>query len=319
MFLSVVWGWQSWGSGDATVYLAAGERLNAGHDLYALVPGDRVVEIRPPYWTVPILSPPIVGILWQPLAALPAELGPVLWAWAATLACAATILVFARRRPVLVGPALVALGLPLGVLMWSGNVDAFRLPATVAVWYLATRVRQVAAGVIVGFMIAVKLTPALLVVWLLVTGARRGAVSALVTAIGITALAVLLVGLAPHLRYLDVIRNTVDVGTAEMTLAGLARDVGVAPDIARWLPELAVAISMVATILLRRTPGASFAASTIGQVLGAPATGLHTFGLLLAALAPAVFPLGGEAEAGSAETARVQAGSSEGTSLATGG
>src|SRR4030088_3430196 len=69
---------------DAITYLAAGERLNAGHQLYALAPGDRWVWINPPFWTVPPLSPPPIAVLWRPLAALPNEWGVGIW-W---LACA---------------------------------------------------------------------------------------------------------------------------------------------------------------------------------------------------------------------------------------
>ena len=49
--------------GDARTYLAAGERLNAGHPLYALSPGDRPVAISPPWWTVPLVSPPFIAVL----------------------------------------------------------------------------------------------------------------------------------------------------------------------------------------------------------------------------------------------------------------
>ncbi len=42
--------------GDAVVYLAGGERLNADHQLYALAPGDRTLGMKPPYWTVPDVS-----------------------------------------------------------------------------------------------------------------------------------------------------------------------------------------------------------------------------------------------------------------------
>jgi hypothetical protein len=47
------------------VYLAAGERLNAGHQLYALMPGNRPVDIHPPFWTVPLLSPPPIAVLFR--------------------------------------------------------------------------------------------------------------------------------------------------------------------------------------------------------------------------------------------------------------
>jgi hypothetical protein len=61
--------------GDAVVYLAAGERLNAGHLLYALSPGDRIVALKPPYWTVPTLSPPFMGVLFRPLVVSQFECG----------------------------------------------------------------------------------------------------------------------------------------------------------------------------------------------------------------------------------------------------
>src|SRR5439155_18905551 len=71
--------------GDATVYLAAGERLDAGHALYALAPGDRDPGLKPPYWTVPLLSPPLIGVVFRPLALLPWAVGAYIF-WAATLA-----------------------------------------------------------------------------------------------------------------------------------------------------------------------------------------------------------------------------------------
>lgn len=49
--------------GDAFAYLAAGERLNDGHLLYALSPGDRPVVLKPPYWRIPFVSPPLLAVL----------------------------------------------------------------------------------------------------------------------------------------------------------------------------------------------------------------------------------------------------------------
>ena len=51
-------------------YLAAGERLNAGHNLYAFGAGDRPIILDPQYWTVPLLSPPPIAVLWRSLALL---------------------------------------------------------------------------------------------------------------------------------------------------------------------------------------------------------------------------------------------------------
>ena len=65
--------------GDSFTYLAAGERLNAGHFLYALLPGDRPVDMHPPLWTVPFLSPPPMGVLMRPFALMPGDTGAYAW------------------------------------------------------------------------------------------------------------------------------------------------------------------------------------------------------------------------------------------------
>jgi hypothetical protein len=67
--------------GDAFTYLAAGERLNDGHPLYALSAGDRPVDLHPPFWTVPLLSPPSIAVVLRPFALLPGDAGAYGW-WA---------------------------------------------------------------------------------------------------------------------------------------------------------------------------------------------------------------------------------------------
>ena len=63
---------------DTWNYLAAGERLNAGHSIYAIVPGDRPTIIWPPGFA-PLGSPPLVAVVWRPLALLPDTI--VMWRW----------------------------------------------------------------------------------------------------------------------------------------------------------------------------------------------------------------------------------------------
>jgi alpha-1,2-mannosyltransferase len=288
VFLSVVWISQSWGSGDASVYLAAGERLNAGHDLYALQPGDRPIQMQPPYWTVPLLSPPLIAVLWRPLAAVPALVGLWLWSWTATFAALGTVAFVVWRRPIEAGRMLLLIGVPVSVLAWSGNVDAFRLPATLAVFWLAMTGRSVAAGVLVGALTAIKLTPVVLVLWLMAGGQRRGVAAAIVTILGATVISLLGAGLEPHVRYLEIVRNTVDVGTAQVSLAGLARGLGISPETARWLPTIAAGLFTVSIVASRGRPAVAFRFAVLAQVFGAPAAGMHTFGLLLAMLAPSV-------------------------------
>ena len=113
--------------GDSWNYLAAGERLNAGHPLYALVPGDRPVPIVPPYWTVPLLSPPLIAVIWRPLALL-GEPAMTLW-W---IGGAASIFWFAysvlRYGEPLAILGLIALSPALVFTALSGNAAAYLVP-----------------------------------------------------------------------------------------------------------------------------------------------------------------------------------------------
>ena len=121
--------------GDPWNYLAAGERLNAGHRLYALGPGDRPVVIAPPYWTVPLLAPPPIAVLWRPLALLGE---PAMWLWGfVALAGVVGSAVFLGTRGALV--LVAVLGLPLALTAISGNASASTLPALIGVWHWRDR------------------------------------------------------------------------------------------------------------------------------------------------------------------------------------
>lgn len=85
--------------------------------------------------------------------------------------------------------------------------------------------------------------------------------------------------------YLRVIFRTVDVGTSEWTLAGLARDIGISASVARYVPTVASLAAVVAMVPLRRRTGA-WALAVFAIVLGAPAAGAHSLAGLLGALAP---------------------------------
>jgi hypothetical protein len=106
---------------DASNYFAAGQRLNAGHPLYALSPGDREVPLNPPYWSVPLLSPPFLAVVWRPLAAL-GEAAMVGW-WLAGLGTVIVLTAWLILRGSPIRNALLALLFPaLAMAAWSGNV-----------------------------------------------------------------------------------------------------------------------------------------------------------------------------------------------------
>lgn len=277
--------------GDAFTYLAAGERLNDGHLLYALSPGDRPVDLKPPYWTVPLLSPPPIAVLFRPLALIPNDLGPYVW-WAVCIASlVVTILVMMRRRPILIGLAVLVLSIPIVYDIGVGNLNSLLVGGIVGTWYLLTRRQDMAAGVVIAGMTALKLTPVVLA-WWLITQRRWTAVRAFVVGgLAIAAVSVLGAGLSTHLEYLGIVRQTSATGTSDLSLAGIARFVGVDSGIASLLPGIALVAGFVVIWLLRDRPGPAYSVAVITMLLGSPVVNINWFTVLLAGLAPVVWPL----------------------------
>lgn len=258
--------------GDAFVYLAAGERLNAGHDLYALQPGDRPVPLSPPFWTVPFLSPPVVGVLWRSLAAIPNDLGVGLWVAAAWCAILGSVIWLWGRNRLATSLGVALLAIPIGMELGLGNINAFLLCGTIAMWGLRDRP---ASGVILGVMIAVKIWPALLGVWLVGQRSWKTLAYAATTAVTVT-----LVGIAG---------SSLDAG---FTYLGIGSGVHPSAFSLSWLlgiPWLWLATAIVGSacsLLLRGRPGVSYAVAVVTMVLGAPVVNPNTYMILLAALAP---------------------------------
>lgn len=276
--------------GDAFTYLAAGERLNAGHPLYALSPGDRPLGFKPPYWTVPLLSPPFIAVVWRPLALLPGDIGPYLW-WVATIAAIVSVLVaFTRRRPVLTSLATIALCVPLTYEIGVGNVNAFLLLGAVAVWRLTVAGRDREAGAVVALLVMLKLSPVVLAWWLVTQRRREAVVAGAIAGILLLALSLLGAGIGAHLDYLRVARDTVSLGLSDLSLGGLAKAIGVSAAVASILPAAGLAVGVIGTWLLRRRAGIAFACAVATLVLGSPVVNINSYALLLACVAPAVWP-----------------------------
>ena len=277
--------------GDAFTYLAAGERLNDGHLLYALSPGDRPVDLKPPFWTVPLLSPPPIAVLFRPLALIPNDLGPYVWWAICIVSIVGTTLVMLRRRPILVGLAVLVLSIPIVYEIGVGNLNALLIAGIVGAWYLLVRGRDVGAGMIIAGMTALKLTPVVLA-WWLITQRRWGAVRAFVAAgLVIAIVSIVGAGLAPHFEYLGIIRQTSTTGTSELSLAGLARYVGIDVSIANLLPTASLLGGVVVMWLVRARPGLAYALGVITMLVGSPVINVNWFTVLLGALAPVVWPM----------------------------
>lgn len=277
--------------GDATVYLAAGERLNAGHGLYALVPGDRDPGLKPPYWTVPLLSPPLIGVVFRPLAMLPWAVGAYIF-WAATLASIAMVLAwYFARRPLLASLAVLILVVPLTYEIGVGNMNPILLLLAVMTWRWAMHGREGWAGAATALGVVLKVSP-LPIAWWLITQRKWSAVKAgLVAGIVIAGISVLGAGLAAHFKFIEVTRDTATIGPSDLSLAGIAKFVGVAPSIANALPIAMLLAGFVGIVLLRHRPDLAFALAIITMTLGSPVVNINSYSLLLGCLAPWMWPV----------------------------
>jgi len=277
--------------GDALIYRAAGERLNAGHQLYALMPGDRPVGLKPPYWTVPLLSPPLMGVIWRPFAALPGDIGPYAW-WMLTISSIlAVMLAFVGRRPLLASAVFLVLNIPIVYEIGVGNVNGLLILGTVLVWLAALKRWDGIGGGLIAVMAALKIWP-LVLLWWFITQRRWGALPWFgAVLVGTLIVSVAGAGLDAHLKYLDVVRNTATVGMSDLSLTGLGVMIGVPLEVGRFFPDLLLAVGLAAVLLLRRRPDLAFSITVVMMVLGSPVVNINTYALLLAALAPAVWPM----------------------------
>ncbi len=252
---------------DAWVYLAAGERLNAGHPLYALSAGDRPVVLMPPYWSAPLLSPPPIAVLWRPLALL-GEPSMLIW-WVACMAASAWLLVLALLRSGLPELVLVAAIAPfVAVNAWSGNAHALVIPLLVATYETGTGIAVAAAS-------AVKLSPALLVPWVVVERRREALVAAL-AAVAIVMISFVGAGLDSWIDRLRVLEGSTP---SPQSLAGL---LGASPTLVALGCGLA---ACAAAVLLRGRSRVSFAIACLLVVAATPALYVQGWALLAAPLA----------------------------------
>ena len=254
---------------DAITYLAAGERLNAGHPLYRLSPGDRPVLILPQTFNSPLVSPPPIAVLWRPLAALP--FGLLLWVVAAWACLLGAIVVGVLRCGLPATILSVALFDGIAQQLSVANVAAFFPGLLILAWY--QRARPASAAVI-GLMAAVKIAPGTMFGWLV---GRRGWRQVGFAASGLAVLAVVGVigaGIPAWLDYLEVARET---RPSPGSLSGVT-----------GLPWLSFAVLITGTLVAAvvRRDGWSFTIGVVASVLGTPALYHAGFVPLLAILAP---------------------------------
>jgi hypothetical protein len=288
VFLVVFNAWPT----DAWTYLAAGERLNAGHELYRLQAGDRPVGIRPSEVPIPLLSPPLIAVLWRPIALLPTNVAIAVWWGISALAVGAVIAGMVRSRPALGLAATCTFALPLAYLVVTGNVNGLLVGGMTAAWLLVRAEREAPAGVLIALMIGVKVVPATLLLWLLASSRDRALAWALGTGVVLLGVSVVGAGLANHLAYLDVVAYTANVGRSQFSLADIAIALGAPEGLARALPFAALAVGLAATWQAGRRGNlaGSFTAAVYTMVWGSSVVNFDWLALMFAGLAPAFWP-----------------------------
>jgi len=242
---------------DALTYLAAGERLNAGHPLYQLVPGDREVV---DWFGTAFASPPFLAVLWRPLAALGAW---TMVPWSIACAAGVTVAVWLawRDHPFLTSLLSIALVLPLMYALAVGNVNGLLMTGTVI-----AGLRPRWAAVLIGVMAAIKVWPILLALPIIRT--RRALLELVATLAVCAAISLVGAGWDNHVAYLDVIRHLGVYDTAPGTLIGVW-----------WLPFAIAAIASVVALVTR-----SYRAAIIASTMGNPAFHLGAWATVLPAI-----------------------------------
>jgi alpha-1,2-mannosyltransferase len=272
---------------DATVYLAAGERLNAGHELYSLQPGDRPIALNPPYWTVPTLSPPMLGIAWQPLALLGTAGIWVGWGLTA-LIFMASLAILVYSTPLWGSLAVAALAPKIGDQLAIGNVNGLLAAGVLCIWVLRDRAWLV--GGLLSVMVLIKVTPVVLVVWLVATRRYRALLAAAVCTLVLGSLALVLVGLDTHLEYLDIATYTVSDGTSSASVSGTARRLGFPPAIAQAAPWLLLITGTLLIIAWHKHPARGLAIAVVLMTVASPAFNPYWLALTMFALVPFALP-----------------------------
>lgn len=218
---------------DAFTYFAAARRLNVHHLLYALSPGDLPIKLHPPYWSVPILSPPFMAVIWRPLALLSYQHAAYIW-----LGLMALAMGWAAYQIFVVSPLAVAVAAPgLGYLLGSGNVHGFLFAVLVALWIWRGRSWPAA---LLGMVTAAKVMPLVFLPWL-ISERRLRPLVAFFAAVAICGLiGILGAGLDATLQYPGIMLSSAPQPVSLSYLTGI-----------RWLSDVLTLTGMAATVVLR--------------------------------------------------------------------
>ena len=276
---------------DVATYFAAGQRLVTGHEIYALSPGDRPVPIWPPFWTVPLVGPPTIAVIWAPLAAL---LPPILsiygWWLAAFLVTAAIFVWTVLRGTVLTAVAAAILSFSTIITGLTGNMNGLLIGALAAMWFVSQRPqttrRDVAIGVVVALATALKFGPSIFGLWLLAMGRWRAAAAAIAAGLAIALVTLIVAGPDIVPTYLRLAADTAAGGVTPYSAGGILQGMGLPHAVVVAAPALVAVICGALAYVLRRHAAAAFSIVAVGVTFALPVVRFESLSFLLVALVP---------------------------------
>jgi Glycosyltransferase family 87 len=255
---------------DANTYLAAGERLNAGHDLYTLSPGDRSILLVPGVSTAALLSPPPIAAIWRPIAAV--SWGYQLWVVACWAALLGTIAYLVLRTGAIAVLVAVALSVGIGQQLAVANVASFFPGLLILSWKCRS---SPWIGTAIGAMGAIKLAPFVVAGWLIGERRWRALLVAMATGVGLFIVGAVGAGLGSYVDYLKVAQ---DAGSSPDSLSRLT---GIS-----WFSQATLVAGFLLSIVLGRYPRLSFSIAVTASTIGTPALYFASLVPLLALMAP---------------------------------
>lgn len=292
---------------DPSNYFAAALRLNVGHNLYGpLLPGDLLVPGYPAKYAAPLLSPPLVAVLWRVPAALLGDASMVLfWLGSIALVVLFTVWFALRGRPVelLTIALILAAGLPITLLVGleypyagynsplsfaalSGNINAYLLALLVVVWWGASARHDRLSGIAAALATALKLGPVVLLWWFVVQHRWKSVAAFVAGLVAFGLVGLLFAGPSANLDYARLAVGGA-VHPQDFAFAVMLRTVfHVRLATASLITWVVLAAGMVAMFALRRRPRASFAVAIAATIFSSPIVLAGNLALLLAIAAP---------------------------------
>jgi hypothetical protein len=274
-------------TGDPWNYLAAAERLRAGHPFTSIGPGDRPVIGFPRNFPLPLIAPPTVAVAWMPMLVFPPDPAMTLWAAGGFVSTMATVALLIMRGGIAIRILVAVLAIPLALTALSGNMNAYLVPVLLATWLGVRPSRRdgLLGGAAVGLATALRVGPALVGV-LFVARRRWLAAGAAAVVLGsLVALSLLVAGTDAWTAYLQVSLGG-SLKPTTLSVPGMLAAAGVAPAIARYGVVVVWIVVAAAVALLRARPRIAFVVAIVGAVYATPVVRFEFWALLVAAGAP---------------------------------